>query len=70
MYTLMFWIIGCVGLSCEIPATETLYFETVENCQVGKKTWKLSNESNSGICLPGVLEKIDDGIFYDKSKSK
>ena len=70
MYTLIFWIIGCVGLSCDIPGTKTMYFETIKDCKVVERSWRLSNSENSSVCFDGIVEAIDEEIFYDKSKSK
>lgn len=67
MYTLIFWIIGCVGLSCDIPGTETMYFDTMKDCESAEQSWRLSNGKNSGVCLVGTFKSVPDGIFRRKT---
>ena len=67
MYTLIFWIMGCVGLSCDIPGTETAYFETMEDCETAEQSWKVSDDKNRGVCLQGVFENV--GLATVRSKT-
>lgn len=59
MYTLIFWILGCAGPECEIPAYEVLYVKSEEMCKIAEKAWEASNELHRGICLPGRVKAAD-----------
>lgn len=66
VYTFIFYIMGCVGPTCEIPAYEVKYFESEKACEVAESAWKASDEIyHKGSCLFGRIEPAPEGLFDD-----
>lgn len=65
MYTFIFWIVGCVGPTCEIPAYEVRYIESQEICETTELAWEVSSELHRGICLFGKIAAAEEDLFND-----
>ena len=64
VYTFIFYIMGCVGPTCDIPAYEVYYFESEKTCEAALSAWKASDEYyHKGHCLFGIIEPAPKGLF-------
>lgn len=65
MYTFVFWIMGCVGQTCDISAYAVFYMESEKTCETAESAWEASSELHRGICLPGTIQAADKDMFND-----
>ena len=57
MFTLLYWIAGCVGPDCEIPDYEVRHFDTLEQCdKVAEILKTVEDKDNQAYCLDGKIE--------------
>lgn len=63
-YTFLFYIMGCVGPTCDIPAYEVKYFESEKACKVALSAWSASDRTtHKGHCVYAIIPPAPEGLF-------